>query len=245
MPTSGIPRTVCPRLRKPHGEDVMTRSKSILVGVGTLGTVAFIGIAYHWMTSERPGTVALRNGQDRTASRDGAFRDRASRDGADSAALVAAQLAELTAEVSSLRGRVAAREAQVEAPERSSTPEEIEDVEEESRLKWQEHMAEVEAQFKRERVEPSWARETSQLIERELAAEPGLRAAVRSMECRAQSCRLELNEPGAPGAQGSEHALPLLIHRLGTALPVSQSELVDAGNGQSVRVVYLLKGSES
>jgi hypothetical protein len=114
-----------------------------------------------------------------------------------------------------------------------------------SRLKWQEHMAEVEDRFRKERIDPGWARETSMLIEREIASEPGLRASGRSMECRAQSCRLELNESEAAGGDGSEHALPLLLHKLGTALPVTQSDLVDAGNGKMVRVVFLLKESES
>ncbi|MGC4070406.1 MAG: hypothetical protein QM784_38225 [Polyangiaceae bacterium] len=216
----------------------MTRARSILVAVGTLGAVAMLWIVSHRRTSEETPPAARSTVETTTG-------DGPSRESVERSTLVAAQLAELTAEVSNLRGRLASREAREAARDAAPSPEQIEDSEEESRLKWQEHMAQVEEKFKRERVDPSWARDTSQLIERELASEPSLRTSLRSMECRAQSCRLELNEPSAPGADGSEHALPLLIHRLGTALPVSQSALVDAGDGKSVRVVFLLKESES
>ena len=63
-----------------------------------------------------------------------------------------------------------------------------------------------------------------------------LRKAVRSVECRAQPCRVEVNDDGT-GPSGA--MVPVFINRIASVLPTVSGARVDQGNGSMATVLYL------
>lgn len=159
---------------------------------------------------------------------------------------IRAQLDALTREVSRLKGQLEERHddasvmAQPTSNEASTGPARTTQDDDEQ---WRAEFTELEVEFAAERLDPVWSSQTTRRIETELANDIELRNSLRKMECRSQSCRLELVENQAEGLD----SLPLFLHKLGTSLPISKSDLVDDGPGKSIRVVYLLQrdGSSS
>lgn len=90
--------------------------------------------------------------------------------------------------------------------------------------------------FEAEPVDHRWADENSDGIHVVLSKLPTMRGALRSLHCRAQSCRLELDQAGAEGLAEETMAL---ARQLASSLPAMDTQEVDVGNGQRRLIVYL------
>jgi hypothetical protein len=80
-----------------------------------------------------------------------------------------------------------------------------------------ERQAELDGLFRQETVNTAWASITSAVVRQALPAPAdGSALALRSVECRSQSCRVEV---GAAGADAMRQALPQLAQRLAERFP--------------------------
>lgn len=80
-----------------------------------------------------------------------------------------------------------------------------------------ERQAELDDLFRRETVNTAWASVTSAVVRQALPAPvDGAALALHSVECRSQSCRVEV---GAAGADALRQALPQLAQRLAERFP--------------------------
>jgi hypothetical protein len=147
----------------------------------------------------------------------------------------------LESQLSALRARLegveaaptAAQEARnVAAPEAPApvSPEEV------ARQKavWHEHMLEVEAGYQTEVRDPRWAREAQESITRALANLPTVSKGLRSLECRSETCRLEVTSDHQPEFQKELPLLPLGLQ----GLPSAQFDQQPEPDGKERTVVY-------
>jgi hypothetical protein len=104
-----------------------------------------------------------------------------------------------------------------------------------------EYMAGIERAFDQEPRDEQWAAGTTQRLRKTLESEPVLLAAVRGIECRSSSCRMEIRDDGS--ATFAEE-LPILVHEIGAVLPEARFTQSDLGNGAQLRVLYLSKSAE-
>ena len=80
-----------------------------------------------------------------------------------------------------------------------------------------ERQAELDGLFRQEAVNTTWASLTSAVVRQALPPPvDGAALALHSVECRSQSCRVEV---GAAGAEALRQALPQLAQRLAERLP--------------------------
>jgi hypothetical protein len=98
-------------------------------------------------------------------------------------------------------------------------------------------IASTEAAFRNEQGDARWSQGAAASVRAALAqADESMRNQVRSIECRSQSCRVEINAgPGDPMARD----LPLVIARLGQVLPNVTAGQVDQGDGRKATVLYM------
>lgn len=98
-------------------------------------------------------------------------------------------------------------------------------------------VASSETAFQSEHNDPRWSQATATALQTTIGqVDASLRNQVRSIECRSQSCRVEINA-GAGSALAQE--LPLIVTRLGDTLPHVTAGQVDQGDGQQATVLYL------
>jgi hypothetical protein len=145
-------------------------------------------------------------------------------------ALLRREVADLRGKVSHLPGMddVAARQ-----PDSRTDPVALEDARQTERLR----IASTESAFRSEQSDARWSQGATASVQAALAqADESMRSQVRSVECRSQSCRVELNaSPGAAPAQD----LPLVIARLGQVLPHVTAGQIDQGDGRKATVLYM------
>lgn len=98
-------------------------------------------------------------------------------------------------------------------------------------------VASAESAFRSEREDLRWSLGAAANMRALLAAadEP-VRSQVRSVECRSQTCRVEI---GADARAQTAPELPLVLARLGQALPKVTAGLIDQGDGRQATVLYL------
>jgi hypothetical protein len=98
-------------------------------------------------------------------------------------------------------------------------------------------LASTESAFRREENDMRWSRDTTASVRSALSGvDEALRNQVRSVECRSQSCRVEISSEGG-GAVGQE--LPVILARLAPSLPNVTAGQIDQGNGRQATVLYL------
>jgi len=96
-------------------------------------------------------------------------------------------------------------------------------------------MADLAQLFHDERLDPTWSAATESRILATFDADPALRDLAHSVDCRAQTCRVDIHEGDR---EGLADRLPLLALGLGDILPRIATERVSLGAGNSL-VVYL------
>jgi hypothetical protein len=99
------------------------------------------------------------------------------------------------------------------------------------------YIAGIESSFRNEAVDPAWSAQTSGVIARALQAD-GVGLTARAVECRSQSCRVELVDD-KPTHDAS--ALPVFGIQVASALPTMAADRVESAGGDATLVLYLSK----
>jgi len=143
----------------------------------------------------------------------------------------------LRREVRDLREQVGripgAREVAVNVPDPRTDAVARQEAQQAERLR----IATTEAAFQGERGDPRWAQGTTAAIQSALTqVDDAARGQVRSIECRSQSCRVEIN---AGATDSFTQELPQVIAQLGQSLPHVTAGQIDQGDGRQATVLYL------
>jgi hypothetical protein len=141
------------------------------------------------------------------------------------------EVASLRAQVARIPGAVRVAEPEVAHPQVDAQSRA--EAEREDRLR----LAAAEQAFRSEQRDPRWSQGATATVRAALGElDDTLRNQVRSVECRAQSCRVEI---GADSSGQLMQDLPLMLSRLGSTLPHATAAQVDQGDGRQATVLYL------
>jgi hypothetical protein len=108
------------------------------------------------------------------------------------------------------------------------------------KAEWRAHMAVVEAEYQLEGRDPAWAREAQAVITRALDGLPALSKGVRSLECRSETCRLEVVNENQPDFDKQLPLLPLGL----SGLPAAQLDRVPEPDGKVRTIVYFSRHAD-
>ena len=98
------------------------------------------------------------------------------------------------------------------------------------------YMAGVAEAFARERVDGAWAGRTSVRVNAALNGDDVLRGFAHSVECRSQSCRVEIADDGAGTLS---RRFPFVALSLADVLRALATEPVDPSSGHGGMVIYM------
>jgi hypothetical protein len=101
----------------------------------------------------------------------------------------------------------------------------------------QEQMAVLEANFRQEPTDRGWAFQAAGAVQEALASDEMGQAALRNIECRSSTCRVELaDDDTGELAKG----IPMLLQQLDETLPSSvTANYVDDGAGGKTMILYM------
>jgi hypothetical protein len=108
----------------------------------------------------------------------------------------------------------------------------------EQQREWNAHMADVEAAFQSEPRDAKWAASTSTRLRDVMTPDPALRSGARAVDCRSQSCRVEIADDGSGVLQ---KALPTFLQQAADVLPTMQAERGTDGEGHATMILYLTR----
>jgi hypothetical protein len=147
-------------------------------------------------------------------------------------------LTEVQAQLASQSGQSAPRPPGAAAPESKSPIDEqdVQAVRAADAERRREYMTGIEEGFAGERVDGKWAGPASVRINAALSSDENLRGVAHHVECRQQTCRVELADDGTGAVS---RRVPLIALNLVDMLPSVAAERVDQGDGRSAMVVYL------
>src|SRR5262249_13578534 len=97
-------------------------------------------------------------------------------------------------------------------------------------------MALVEARFHQERVDPRWASVATDAVQAALASDEAVQTLLLGLECRTQTCRMELAQDDT-GALAT--TLPGLLFSLSSTLPHATASYIEDGTGGQTMILYL------
>jgi hypothetical protein len=143
-------------------------------------------------------------------------------------------MGKLKDDVTAMRSDKQPAAVQPEPPATPKTPEQ-------EQAELDEYMAGVERAFEQEPRNEQWSKGTLQGLRKALEAEPTMIAAVRGMECRSSSCRVEIRDDGS--ATFAEE-FPLMVHEMGAVLPQARFTQSDLGSGAQLHILYLSKSAD-
>jgi hypothetical protein len=98
------------------------------------------------------------------------------------------------------------------------------------------YMAGVAANFNNERVDPAWAMRVASQVTAAFEGRDKLRDRLRNVECRTQTCRVEMDEDDANEVS---QQMPFVSLALVNVLPSMSVEHIDQGNGRRTMIMYL------
>ena len=153
-----------------------------------------------------------------------------------------AQVSELRQEMFRLRHEVASHEMRLAADPANArvAPDNGPEARAEAERKRKEYVAGIDAGFRKEARDPQWSATTTSTIQTALAADDGLRTSTRGVECRSQTCRVEIADDGS-GKLGK--ALPMFVHTVGQALPTTTADRVVDASGGATLVFYMSRNT--
>ncbi|WP_295435578.1 hypothetical protein [uncultured Thiodictyon sp.] len=168
------------------------------------------------------------------------------------------EVAALRQEVRRLRGMVAnlrrdsqpdAEQALAAQAERDLKARDPEALRRDSELERVQQLREADAKFQRERRDAAWAQSTAVKLQEAMDSVELPPALVRAVDCRAQTCRVELaggvNEGGAGETSVSvDKALPMLALALAESLPAITAYEVDNGHAGTTTVLFLSRDAQ-
>jgi hypothetical protein len=159
-----------------------------------------------------------------------------------------ARVAQLTTQVEALQRSLSALQSQLarkqaSAPDRAvaakdSQPPELDvaaqrDQELERRRLY---MAGVAAGFNDEKIDPAWAARVASRVSATFEGNEELRKRLRGVECRTQTCRVQMDEDGSVALS---RQMPFLSLSLVDVLPSMSVDHIDQGNGHSTMILYM------
>jgi hypothetical protein len=208
-----------------------------VVGAGALAAAVAIYLAIRGLTPEPPLAPQPAPGPMQNAT--------------DQSAQLAAQVAELQRSLAAVRAEIGAQRRDstgpinaVAASKDESKPLDL-SVEEQRAAdagKRRGYMAAVGEAFSQEKVDSAWANQAAARVGAAFEKNEALRGISRSVECRQQTCRLQVNEEGARKLAGG---MPHIALDLVDVLPSISAEHIDRGTGGSAMVLYLSRQSFS
>jgi hypothetical protein len=155
-----------------------------------------------------------------------------------------AEVGELRQELFRLRHQVASQEMRLvtadPAKAQAAAPDTGPDARAEAERKRKDYVAGIDAAFRKEAQDPQWSAATTSTVQSALAVDEELRSAGRGVECRSQTCRVEIADDGS-GKLGK--ALPMFVHHVGPTLPTMTADRVVDGNGRATMVLYLSRNT--
>jgi hypothetical protein len=147
-------------------------------------------------------------------------------------------IAALQADVAALHAELKRKNEPVAMAEPDAPPDEATAQENEAR--WREHMTEVDAKYQREARDPAWAQTATSQIEKGLTENEALKSLVRRVECRSETCRVEvLND----GKGVFDKQLQPFLNGLSETLPSMQADPVRNADGTTTMVLYLSRST--
>jgi hypothetical protein len=175
---------------------------------------------------------------------------------ADSDRMAETQHEEMTAlreEVARLRAEVAAMQRWIHVQKRRTTGVVSEKAEApakdprtdraaraEAERERQQQMEVVEASFRREPADPRWSLEAEGAVQEVLASDEIVQDTLLGLECRSQSCRVELADDDTGELA---KVLPLLLQQLAQTLPSATANYVEDGHGGKTVILYMSRES--
>ena len=170
----------------------------------------------------------------------------ARRSAGEAAAAGSAELGELRQELFELRHQVLSHEQKLRvgdpaafAPTQTEPPSPEARAEDERR--YREFVAGIEAKFRDELRDPQWSAATAAAVQTALASDSDLRPLARGVECRSQTCRVEIADDGS-GKLGK--LLPLFAQQVGQSLPSMTADRVEDASGAATMVLYMSRSIE-
>jgi hypothetical protein len=100
----------------------------------------------------------------------------------------------------------------------------------------QAEIAAVDAAFSSQSVNPQWSANTSSLIQNVLGSDEVGHIQADSIDCRSESCRVELHDDGTGRLTKS---LPMLAIQVASALPAITANNIARPDGSSTVILYL------
>lgn len=164
------------------------------------------------------------------------------------AQVLAAQVDRLQRELDALKGRYGAQQRasavqKAQPPNEVRTDSDVEGSADDARAlraadleQHREYMSDIAQTFTSERIDNVWALQTSSRINAAFDDHPALRQLGHNIECRAQTCRVSVEDDGS-GSISTR--LPALALSVVDVLPSISAERVDQGNGRTAMVLYM------
>jgi hypothetical protein len=103
-------------------------------------------------------------------------------------------------------------------------------------LRWKEHVAAVAASFAREARDQRWSNEVGESLRATFGSEELAAATVHSIDCRTNTCRVEVQDDGSGKLP---MIVPMLAVQMARSLPNLVAEHIDQPNGKMVMVLYM------
>ena len=148
-----------------------------------------------------------------------------------------AQVGLLQAQVAVLSGQVSAAQPVSSAVEPAESTMSDEERREHDERRHAAYVDRIEAGFEQEPVDPKWAAGTSSRVWAVINQMEALRGAALEVECRSETCRLEIGDDGS----GTLHKnLPLFAQQFADTMPRMAGRPVSDENGQSRMVLFLM-----
>lgn len=173
---------------------------------------------------------------------DRANTDARARDGADHAARPVhndAEMQRMQAALDTLQSQVSSMRASAgaQAPAAAKSTAQIRQQAEADAQRHAAYVASLQASFKLETPDPRWSSATTSRVWEAINQTDAMRDATRNVECRANTCRIEIRDDGSGRVNKS---LPLWSQQFTDVLPRMVGQTVTHQNGQSDMVLYLM-----
>jgi hypothetical protein len=199
------------------------------VGIAGLGVVTFAYLATHSSTATAPSatpvtkTVVTANSED--------------------SARLAQQVEELQRSLIAMKSQLASQQSQLAAQRPASAndakptePESVEAQRAADAERRRVYMAGVAQAFGNEKLDPVWANQASTRVSATFEGNEGLRNIAHTVECRQQTCRVQIDDDGSGRLARS---MPFLALGLADVLPSVSAEHIDQPNGRGAMVLYM------
>ena len=155
---------------------------------------------------------------------------------ADDMAALREEVAFLRAEVSSLR-RQMPRQTQANTDTQATDNSRTDPTARaEAERSYQKQMAAVESAFRNEKTDTKWSISAASVVQQALTSDESMRPNIGNVECRSNTCRVEITDDGSGGLSKS---LPMFAQQVGQTFPTMTVNNIDQGNGVSSMVFYL------